>query len=206
MIWTCPVCNEELGELNGYCEYCRVYRNITVYNPDKYFIREIRIDYITHRASGASEMTPQEELFSKLFNHEKLLVKDMDILTLRAHREELAQIAFEARARLTAVDDEDSSRKKVKKGDKPTGFERSLNVDETTTNAINTLKIKKEKLSKAEKIREGLLKLGIDPDAADKIMSAKNLLTQVQKVQNHTKPIVSEEKKIPVFNPFEKKE
>jgi hypothetical protein len=151
-------------------------------------------------------MTPQEELFSQLFNHEKLLVKDMDILTLRAHREELAKIAFEARARLTAADDEENDRKK-KNSPGPRGFERSLNIDETTSNAINTLKERQKKLTKSEKIREGLIKLGIDPDAADKIMSAKNILSQVTKVQNHSNP-ESEKQSEPtqqIFNPFEKK-
>src|ERR1700747_1784259 len=131
MNWICPNCSAELGEYNAWCEYCKN-DNVTVYNPDKYFIREIRIEHLTE--SSAKPMTPQEELFSQLFNHEKILVKDMDTLTLRAHREELAKIAFEARARLTAADDEEKTRKK---GDKPEGFKRSLNTDETTTNAIN---------------------------------------------------------------------
>src|SRR6266850_1991034 len=133
VIWICPRCNEELGELNAICEYCKVNDNTIVYNPDKWFIRDIRINSICK----GETMTPQEELFSQLFNHEKVLVKDMDTLTLRAHREELAKIAFEARARLTAVDDEDNTRKK-NNDKKPKGFERSLNTDETTTNAINT--------------------------------------------------------------------
>src|SRR5260221_11654525 len=121
MTWICPECSAELGELNGYCEYCRYADNILIYNPDKYFIRDIRIFNI---CNGGKTVTPQEELFSLLFNHEKVLVKDMDVLTLRAHREELAKIAFEARARLTAVDDEEQDRKKKHNGDgKTQGFE-----------------------------------------------------------------------------------
>jgi len=52
-------------------------------------------------------VTPQEELFASFFRSEKLIVSEMSILELRAHREELSKIAFEARARLTAVDDEE---------------------------------------------------------------------------------------------------
>ena len=63
----------------------------------------------------------------------------MDLLTLRAHRETLSKIAFEAKARLTAVDDEEKIRKKKEAGDKPAGFERSLNSDQTATDAINTI-------------------------------------------------------------------
>jgi hypothetical protein len=202
--WICPQCQNELGELNGWCEYCYVEFGIKIYNPDKYFIREIRIRYLVERSET---MTPQEELFSQLFNHEKLLVKDMDILTLRAHREELSKIAFEARARLTAADDEENDRKK-KNSSGPRGFERSLNIDETTSNAINTLKERQKRLTKSEKIREGLIKLGIDPGAADKIMSAKNILSQVQKTQNHSNPEPEKQSEPAqqVFNPFEKKE
>jgi hypothetical protein len=209
MTWICPQCSEELGEYNGYCEYCKQENGQLVYNPDRYYIRDIRIHYIISERAERAKMTPQEELFSELFNHEKILVKDMDMLVLRAHREELSKIAFEARARLTAVDDEENDRKKKRQGDGVKGFERSLNTDEATTNAINTLKDKQKRLTKSEKIREGLIKLGIDPDAADKIMSAKNILTQVQtpKVQNHAIPETELNKEYtPVFNPFEKKQ
>lgn len=157
--WTCPNCNEELGELNGYCVYCKELRDKIVFNPDKYFIREIRIYHISHRATKGSEMTPQEELFSQLFNHEKMLVKDMDILTLRAHREELAKISFEARARLTAVDDEDNDRKKKSAPSGARGFERSVNTDETTTDAINAIKNRQKKLSSKEKMLANLAAL-----------------------------------------------
>jgi hypothetical protein len=206
MSWICSQCLETLGDYNGWCEYCKQENGILVYNPDKYYIRDIRIRHII--IGAAKLMTPQEELFSQLFNHEKLLVKDMDTLSLRAHREELSKIAFEARARLTAVDDEDNDRKKKRSNGeaKPSGFERSLNIDETTTNAINTLKEKQKRLSKADKIREGLEKLGIASDAVDKIMSAKNMLSQVQKTQNHTKPAEEPKEAKPVFNPFGKKE
>lgn len=150
-------------------------------------------------------MTPQEELFSKLFNHEKILVQDMDTLTLRAHREELAKIAFEARARLTAVDDVEEDRKRLSKKDKLTGFERSLNTDDTTTNAINTIKERQKRLSKADKIKAGLEKLGISSDYTDKIMSARNISEQVNRTQNTTKPTEEKKEENKVFNPFEKK-
>ena len=151
---------------------------------------------------GLFNMTPQEELFSQLFNHEKILVKDMDILALRAHRENLAKIAFEARAKLTAVDDEERERKRTNQTGK--GFSRNLNIDETSSNAINTIKKRTEKLSKFDKIREGLIKMGMDEAAADSVMSARNILDVTKKVQNQTAPEETEEKKI-VFNPFEKK-
>src|SRR6266853_1639182 len=202
MIWNCPVCNEELGELNAYCEYCKQSNNIIVYNPDIYYIREIRI---LHISEGAPKVTPQEELFAELFNHEKILVKDMDTLILRAHREKLAKIAFEARARLTAVDDEEKTRKN--KNGKPSGFERSLNTDESTTNAINAIKDRQKRLTKAEKIQAGLEKLGISTIDAAKLMSAGAILGRLK---NKSVEGVSKDNSVevskPVFNPFEKKE
>lgn len=231
-LWYCSHCSAELGELNGYCVYCKEANNVTIYNPDKYYIREIRIRHICGERS--EPMTPQEELFSQLFNHEKLLVKDMDILTLRAHREELSKIAFEARARLTAVDDEDNDRKKKKNvvDGKPSGFSRSVNTDETTTNAINVIKERQRKLTGKEKMLAGLIALyeqsGLSKAEAEavatKAMGARTILERVKDkasqdiikgeiipgpsgVESFTmkKPEEIKENK-PMFNPFAKKE
>lgn len=207
-VWICPECSEELGELNGWCEYCKHERNIIIYNPDKYFIRDIRINYITNERAERASMTPQEELFSKLFNHEKVLVRDMDMLTLRAHREELSKIAFEAKARLTAVDDEEKVRKNKSADGKPTGFQRSVNTDETTTEAINTIKERQKKLTKSEKIQAGLEKLGISSADASKLMQAGTILARLKNpsppAKEETVKPTSEASK-PIFNPFEKK-
>jgi len=218
--WQCPRCSEELGELNGWCEYCKVKDGTIVYNPDKYFVREIRIRHITESVKMSEQkglsneelinsiesnerMTPQEKLHAKLFYHERLLVKDMDTLTIRAHREELAKIAFEARARLTAVDAEEDDRKKLNRKDKqPTGFERSLNTDDKTTDAINTIK---KRVSKADKMRAGLERLGLSAEHVAEVMSARNISEQVNRAQNKTKPAETKES-TPVFNPFAKKE
>jgi hypothetical protein len=185
MTWNCPRCSEELGELNGWCEYCKSSDNIIVYNPDKYYIREIRINHVIENIKGDTTVTPQEELFAELFNHEKSLVKDMDVLTLRAHREELSKIAFEARARLTAVDDEENDRKKLARPKGAQGFERSINTDETTTNAISVIQARQTKLSKKEQVLAGLKKLyamtGSD-DAmklAEEAMKNKNILNSL---------------------------
>ena len=148
---------------------------------------------------GLFIMTPQEELFAGFFKAEKILVKDMTILELRAHREELAKIAFEARARLTAADDEERERKS--KGTAK-GFSTSLATDEITTSAINTIKARGERQSKAEKLLAGLIKLGIDPKAAGQLMSAGTALGQIKKSQaeNATPEEIKQ-----VTNPFKNK-
>lgn len=127
---------------------------------------------------GEERMTPQEELFAKFFNHEAQLVSSMGMLELRAHREELAQIAFEARARLTAIDKEESKRKS--KGG-PEGFKRDVNVDDTTSDAINAVKNRQKRLDKKEKVRQSLLDLGVDPAEVEAIMMARNIREQVTK-------------------------
>ena len=123
-------------------------------------------------------MTPQEELFADLFNGYKTKpsVNEMSDIELRAHREELMKIAFEAKAYTYAVDE-------ILKERKPKGlqgFSRSLNIDETTTNAINTIKEKQKRLTKTEKIQAGLEKLGISSTDAAKLISAGNILARLK--------------------------
>lgn len=151
-------------------------------------------------------VTPQEELFAEFFNSEKAVVADMSILELRAHREELAKIAFEARARLTAVDDEERSRKaKAQREKGPTGFSTSLQTDEITSEAINRVKERQKKLTKQEKTVEGLVKLGMDRKDAEKLVSAGTILARIKDKAAIQAPINSELSR-PVINPFAKKE
>lgn len=122
-------------------------------------------------------MTPQEELFANFFRAEKILVKDMNVLQLRAHREELAAIAFEARARLTAVDSEEKERKP---SSGVTGFQRSVNTDDTTSDAINAIENRNKRLNKKEKLRKSLEAMGVETADIDKIMSARNIRDVVE--------------------------
>jgi len=146
-----------------------------------------------HRQPYEGKMTPQEELFSKLFNDEKQLVKDMSDLELRAHREELSKIGFEARARLTADDDEEKVRKSKNK--KSTGFERSVTTDDVSSDAINAINTRKTKLTKIEKTIDGLVKLGMSRADAEKMCSAGVILGQMRK-QSDDKPAAT------IANPF----
>lgn len=105
-------------------------------------------------------MTPQEELFAKFYNHEKVLVKDMDIVQLREHREELQKIAFEAKARLVAADDENRERK-AKTANKE-WLVTDAKPDYDVSSAINVVKKRAERMSKMDKLRDQLAKAGID--------------------------------------------
>lgn len=167
------------------------------------------------------KMTPEEKLFSKFFFHETKFVMNMDTLTLRAHREELMQIAKEARARITAVDDVENHRKKQANPKGPTGFSHSVNSDETTTNAINVVKERQKRMTAAEKVQASLEKLGISTADAEKLMSAGTILSRIKgkgqkaediltgKIEVKTEspepqaPVESAQQK-PLFNPFAK--
>jgi hypothetical protein len=105
-------------------------------------------------------MTPQEELFAKLYNHEKVLVKDMDVIQIRDHREELQQIAFEAKARLSAADDELRERKA--KTNNKEWLVTETEPNQTVTDAINAVKRRAVRMSKMDKTREQLKKAGLD--------------------------------------------
>jgi hypothetical protein len=228
MSWLCS-CNLLNVNANTHCadNRCRKDRTSISIEEDSYdiLLKEIKRDreykslgfgYIEYgylSGERSEPVTPQEELFSQLFNHEKILVKDMEVLELRAHREQLAKIAFEARARLTAVDDEENGRKKNSSG-KPTGFSRSVNTDETTTNAINAVKDRQKRLTKNERIEAGLIAMGIDPKHAAQLMTAGAVLGRMKEkdriiVNNDKdKSLLTEDKKEekPIFNPFAKKE
>lgn len=123
------------------------------------YFRIVEVGY--KRAAGRGlQMTKDEELFAKFYNHEKLLVKDMDISGLREHREELQKIAFEAKARLVAADDEARERKAK------TSNKEWLVTDTTqpydVSQAINVVKKRADRMSKMDKLREQLQKAGID--------------------------------------------
>ena len=113
--------------------------------------------YATERGK---QLTPQEELFAKFYNHEKVLVKDMDHVQLKEHREELQKIAFEAKARLVAADDETRERK-AKTSNKEwlvTDSQAPYDVSQS----INVVKTRAARMTKMDKLRKQLQDSGID--------------------------------------------
>ena len=114
-------------------------------------------------------MTPQEELFAKLYNHQKVLVKDMDLIQIRDHREELQQIAFEAKARLTATDDEIRERKA--KTNNKEWLVTETQPNQTATDAINAVKRRAVRLTKMDRLKEQLEKAGIDEATVKEMVS-----------------------------------
>lgn len=113
-----------------------------------------------YAAERSKDLTPQEELFAKFYNHEKLLVKDMNHVELREHREELQKISFEARARLTSADDEVRERKSktTNKEWLVTDTKQPYDVSQ----AINVVKTRAARMSKMDKLRKQLQDANLD--------------------------------------------
>ena len=194
MNWNCPVCNEENGDYNAWCEFCYYDSATKIYNPTPFYIREIRY---YHLSNGAKPMTPQEELFAKFFKKHTdiMLVKDMTLLQIQQYMESYSEVALEAKAAVYAANQLAGDKKKKNK--KEAGFESEPN--KTQTDAINV--IKQKKLSRKELIEKQLKELyakqeevtgqkigeGAAKEAA-KVVSARNMLTVVEnKVKNESR-------------------
>jgi hypothetical protein len=110
-------------------------------------------------------MTEQEELYAKFYNGSKILVKDMDITKLREFREELSQIALQAKATLAAADDE--LRERRAKSDKKDWLVTPIQSNQSTNDAINAVKIRTERMSKIDKMRKQLMSAGLDDETVN---------------------------------------
>lgn len=117
-------------------------------------------------------MTEQEELYSKFYNRGKLLVADMDVTQLREHRENLAQIAFEAKATLAAADDELRERKAKTSTKSKEWLVTPSGPDQTTSDAINAVKIRKGRMSQMDRLQDQLRKSGIDEATVKEMITA----------------------------------
>jgi transcriptional regulator of acetoin/glycerol metabolism len=163
MSWICS-CGTVNSGIQINCAALRASRFGEVHNQ----ISANKPDYLMAVMAAKEIMTPQEELFAKFYNHEKILVKDMNDSQLREHREELSRIAFEAKARLVAADDETRERK-AKNGNKEWTV-TPTESDQTTTDAINAVKTRKERMTKLDKQREYLEKAGLDENIINEMM------------------------------------
>ena len=203
--------------------------------PDAYdiLLQDIRTDrfyktldinkqYYEHLYSRrTSPMTPEEQLFADFFQkHINILhpyVQDMDILEIRAYREKMALIAKEGKAAVYAADKAEQEVKKAKnnsvKNANLPGFERSLQQDGVTSDAINTIKDRQKRLSKQEKLHKMLMDIpGMSAAEASQMLSNTELLKRFKNKNQgedleklKAEKVIQEENNKPMFNPFEKK-
>jgi hypothetical protein len=151
--------------LTDYCKDCQTYKPLWLtyeYQAKVEIKRGIFIGRIGH------DMTDEEKLFAKFYNEDVILVKDMDDAILREHRKELSEIAFEAKARLVATDDEIRTRNG--KNGKHKEWLTSITSDEVSSDVINAVKVRASRMSKMDKMRKDLLAAGIDKDTVDEMV------------------------------------
>lgn len=165
-MWLCKPCDFENDDLTVSCKICNSDSPLSHYYRDLVAIkRGVFLEW--------GYMTPQEELYAEFFNRGKLFVKDMDITQLREHRDKLSRIAFEAKATLASAEEELRERK-AKTSPKVKDWTITPNDTNLTsgvhTDAINAVKIRKERMSSIDRMRSKLLSAGIDEETVNEMI------------------------------------
>ena len=175
MTWLCSCglrnsgLNQQCAGLNQSILGCSEHTQISSNSPDylMFVVASRELGLV-----GRNGMTNQEELYVKFYNKGKLLVADMDVTQLREHRETLAQIAFEAKATLAAADDELRERKAKSSVKAKEWLVTPTGPDQTTSDAINAVKVRKERMSKMDKMKAQLLSAGIDEATVNEMIAS----------------------------------
>lgn len=139
-------------------------RQISANTPDYFMARDVAEElsgYELTRKEVNKSMTPNEELFATYYNRGKILVKDMDDTSLREHREQLRQIATEAKAQLLASDDEIRERG-ARKSLKEKEWIASVDSETSVSDAINVVEKRRARMTKMDKLRQQLIDVGMD--------------------------------------------
>lgn len=169
-MWLCK-CGLQNSGLNNDCAAVKTWKHLEHYqistNTPDFHTAVVRL-----REMGINmpEMTESEKLFAKYYNQGKLLVSEMDDTSLREHREQLQQIATEARAKLMAADDEIRERT-AKKRVKDKEWLVSVDHSQPTSDAINAVKQRAARMSKLDKMRMQLQNAGIDEETIKEMMA-----------------------------------
>lgn len=110
-----------------------------------------------------------KELHARFFNNEATeIVPNMELEQLSAHIQELEMIAFEAKTRLQAATQ--NKRERVAKLRLAEREKLISNPDISGSDAITAVGKRKERLSKADKLKQTLGALGISTDDMKSIM------------------------------------
>lgn len=116
------------------------------------------------------EMTEQEALFAKFFSEEKTLIALMTPEERIDHIQQLEEIAFEAKARLTAgkeYEREENAKSRAK--GKWTITE--TNPDQTVTDTINKVKLRKDRMTKLDRQSAKLAALGFSQAEVEEMVA-----------------------------------
>src|SRR3970040_390876 len=161
-MWRCSCGIVNAGILNGECSAAKNWRSIQHQQVSANTLDLFRIQFALRQVEKGLEkrdMTPNEELFATYYNRGKILVKDMDDTSLREHREQLRQIATEAKAQLLASDDEIRERQ-ARKG--PKQWLVTTDTSQSVSDAINVVEKRRARMTKMDKLRQQLVDIGMD--------------------------------------------
>lgn len=116
-------------------------------------------------------MTTNEDKFAQFFNNETLLIASMSEIERIEHIQELEEIAFEAKARLTAAKNYDRDQKAKKR----LGGEWTISPtepDQTVTDSIKKVELRRQRMTKLDKTKARLIAAGIDLKDVETMISA----------------------------------
>lgn len=180
MSWRCS-CGLINSSLNTGC-YCKTGIQVTINKPDFVML----VVAMKGLNMESRDMTELEKKQAKFFNETTVFVADMDRIALEEHINELADIVFEGRARLSAAT---QRRRELNAGLKTKEWLVSNDgPDATVTDAINTIQVRKQRLSKMDKIRANLLKT-LPEDIVNQMMpalEARATEAQVNSIERET--------------------
>lgn len=165
-------------------------------------------------SSNQNTMENKEDLFKKFYNDEKVLISSMSSEDFRIHEESLAQIAFEAKARITAViDHKREVNASLRLNQKEWLIEHNDAEDQLVSDAINTVASRKKRMNKIEKLNE-LMKDFMDEDSIKEITrnierkatdKQVNLISFVKTKETEVKEEIKEAKaeEVKTIEPFD---
>jgi len=131
-------------------------------------IEHVRVKWLENQ--DKAKMSSTEDLFSKFYKDEKVLISSMSSEDFILHEQELAKIAFEAKARLTAVvDHKREENAKLRANQKEWLVPRSDAEDQLVSDAINTVNTRKKRMNKIEKL-DSMLSGFVDEETRKQIV------------------------------------
>jgi hypothetical protein len=157
MSWKCKSCNLTNNDYNKKCanSKCKEPNPIPVGNR-RDFIDDWNDKHLLERRM----MNEREELYAKFYADEGVNVANLSYEQLEDRIRELQVICTEAKAKLARSENERTERKsKLSRTER----EKLINSpDLNTTDAINSVNRRKERLTKMEKLEQSLRALGIE--------------------------------------------
>lgn len=189
--WTCSQCEAYNDALTILCKTCS---------------EQPRPDYIDETAIlhqrgilGLVFMEDYKDIYTEFFNASCVKVADMDFEQLREWRGKMAKAAVQGKAGCAAADKRERELK-AKMTLEGKAWLTSTGNDPNVTDAVETVKIRKERMSKADREFERYKKLGIDDELANQLIrniekaaTSSNMPNSFKFNANTPKPVIVSE-------------